>query len=300
MSSKPVRLKAYGLIAAAVAMAALALLLYAYFVEPKRLVVNRSTIEIANLDASFEGLKIVAISDLHCGSNAVTAVMLRAVVADANSQDPDIVVLLGDFVSEYNGGTELRMPLAVMAENIRGLHARYGVYAVMGNHDDWYNNAKVKASIESAGYRVLEDQIATVEVNGSTLRLLGLRDHLRISSWKAFSDEIRGLIAADGGKGNIIALEHSPDVLPMITGDLSISPDLRLILAGHTHGGQVWLPVLGRPIVPSSYGQKYAYGHIYDNGVDMFVTSGVGTSILPFRFMVPPEIAVLTLRRKAE
>lgn len=300
MSSKPIKRKAYGLISAAIALAGFALLLYAYFIEPKRLVINESTIEIESLDASLDGLKVVAISDLHCGSNAVTPEMLRSVVAQANSQQPDIVVLLGDYVSEYNRGTELRMPLEVMAENIRGLQARYGVYAVMGNHDDWYNNAKVKASIESAGYRVLEDEIATVEVNGTTLRLLGLRDHLRISSWKAFSDEIRGLIAADGGKGNIIALEHSPDVLPMITGDLSISPDLRLILAGHTHGGQAWLPVLGRPIVPSSYGQKYAYGHIYDNGVDMFVTSGVGTSILPFRFMVPPEIAVITLRRKAE
>ena len=68
------------------------------------------------------------------------------------------------------------------------------------------------------------------------------------------------------------------------------------MIAGHTHGGQVWLPVLGRPIVPSSYGQKFAAGHVKDNGLDIFVTTGVGTSILPFRFMVPPEIAVLTIR----
>ena len=81
----------------------------------------------------------------------------------------------------------------------------------------------------------------------------------------------------------------------MITGDLLISPDLKLILAAHTHGGQVWLPVLGSPVVPSSYGQKYAYGHVRDAGVDMFVTTGIGTSILPFRFLVPPEIALITL-----
>ena len=68
------------------------------------------------------------------------------------------------------------------------------------------------------------------------------------------------------------------------------------MLAGHTHGGQVWLPVLGAPFVPSSVGQRYAQGHIEEEGVHMFVTSGIGTSILPFRFMVPPEVAIVTVK----
>jgi len=109
------------------------------------------------------------------------------------------------------------------------------------------------------------------------------------------STEAKALLAPTGD-GDIIALEHSPDILPVITGDLSISPDLKLILAAHTHGGQVWFPIFGTPIVPSSYGQKYSYGHIRENNVDMFVTSGIGTSVLPIRFMMPPEIAVLTIR----
>ena len=100
------------------------------------------------------------------------------------------------------------------------------------------------------------------------------------------------------GTDDVIVLEHSPDILTVVAGEYSISPDLRLILAAHTHGGQVWLPVLGRLIIPSGFGQKYAYGHIFDKGVDMFVTSGIGTSVLPLRFMVPPEIAVLTIRRE--
>jgi predicted MPP superfamily phosphohydrolase len=68
------------------------------------------------------------------------------------------------------------------------------------------------------------------------------------------------------------------------------------MLAGHTHGGQVWLPIVGAPVVQSSLGQKYAKGHVHEEGIDMFVTSGVGTSILPFRFLVPPEVALLTIR----
>lgn len=287
------------LLLSAIGIFILASLFYSFVIEPGRLVVTESTIEIEKLDPALDGLKIVAISDLHCGSNAVNAEKLRDLVALANGQNPDIVVLLGDFVSDYQGGTKLRMPLDEMTQNIRGLKARYGVFAVMGNHDDWYDSELVKNAVQAAGYRILDDEIATLDINNTKLRLLGLRDHLRINSWKAFSEQTRHLIDTDGGSGDIIVLEHSPDVLPMITGELSISPDTRLMLAGHTHGGQVWLPILGRPIIPSSYGQKYAYGHIRDQGLDMFVTSGVGTSILPFRFLVPPEIAVITLKRKA-
>jgi uncharacterized protein len=97
------------------------------------------------------------------------------------------------------------------------------------------------------------------------------------------------------GTGDIIVLQHSPDILPVIAGEYSISPDLRLILAAHTHGGQIRFPIVGSLVVPSGFGQKYARGHIFDKGVDMFVTSGIGTSVLPLRFMIPPEIVVLTI-----
>ena len=137
----------------------------------------------------------------------------------------------------------------------------------------------------------------TIEKDNQKLRILGIKDHLKIDTWWGFSAELKKILTKDGQDvGDIIALEHSPDILPVITGDeLSISKDLRLILAGHTHGGQVWLPLLGSPIIPSSYGQKYARGLIRENDVDMFVTSGVGESLLPVRFLVPPEIAVLTI-----
>lgn len=279
-----------------------ACLAYAYFIEPDRLVINHSTITIQNWDPAFDGLRIAMIGDIHGGSNNVTEEKLKEIVAKTNAEQPDMIVLLGDYVSEEQfagnsgSGRPLRMPMATIADNLTGLKAKYGVYAVLGNHDGWYGDEKVAAELTRVGCRVLQNGVAVIEKDGKRLKILGLIDHLKLSPrWTQTSADLKP-IANRNGEGNLIVLQHSPDILPIITGDLSISDDLRLILAAHTHGGQVWLPILGRPIVPSSYGQKYAHGHVVENNVDMYVTSGIGTSILPIRFMVPPEIVVLTVR----
>jgi len=276
----------------------LILLGYSYFIEPRRLVVNSTDLKVNRLDPAFDGMKIVLISDIHGGSNAVDESMMARVVDRANEQDADLIVLLGDYVSETNSAIppNLKMPIEQIADGIAGLKAKYGVLAVLGNHDAWYCDACVRKELTRVGFKVLENEIVSIDRNGKTLRILGLPDHLKIRDWKSFSDAAKGALAPTENAGDVIVLEHGPDVLPVITGGLSISPNLRLILAGHTHGGQVWLPILGTPIVPSSYGQKYSFGHIRENDVDMFVTTGVGTSVLPFRFMMPPEIAVVTLR----
>jgi predicted MPP superfamily phosphohydrolase len=277
---------------------------YSYFIEPHRLVINEQTLLINSWDPALDGFKIVAIGDIHGGSNAVDEEKLRTIVRTANSQYADLIVLLGDYVA-HGGGLaptevkQIKMPVATIVENLAGLKAKYGVVAVTGNHDDWYDHDEVSKALRSIGFTVLDDQIATLDVAGHKIRVLGLMDQLHVGTWAVYSARIKQVISDDAGSGPIIVLEHSPDVLPIITGDLLISPDMKLMLAAHTHGGQVWLPVIGTPIVPSSYGQKYSYGHVQENGVDMFVTSGVGTSILPFRFMMPPEIAVLTLRGKS-
>jgi predicted MPP superfamily phosphohydrolase len=280
----------------------LLLLSYAYFVEPSRLVIRQETIFIKNWNPEFDGFRVALIADIHGGSNGADAEKIRRVVAETNGLRPDLIVLLGDYVSQRSSapavGGELKMPMHEVAENLRGLSAPYGVVAVLGNHDGWYGDDIVRQELEGVGYKVLENQVLTIVHGDHKLRILGLEDHLKVKNWQWLSAKAKRALDEAGGTGDVVVLEHSPDILPMITGDLSISPDLKLILAAHTHGGQVWLPVIGSPVVPSSYGQKYAFGHIRDAEVDMYVTSGVGTSILPFRFLVPPEIALVTIRRE--
>ncbi len=271
-------------------------LAYAYFIEPNRLVVTNSDIKIKGWDPAFDGLRIAMIGDIHAGSNGVTEAKIREIVARTNEQQPDLIVLLGDYISQKTSDHQsLKMPIETIAENLRGLQAKYGVIAVLGNHDGWFNNEKVAAELTDIGYRVLQNEVFVIEKDGKKLRFLGLKDQMQITTVPEYVENAKQALQPTEKTGNLVALDHTPDILPLITGKYEISGDLKLMLAAHTHGGQVWFPIFGRPIIPSSYGQKYAYGHIFDQGVDMFVTSGIGTSTLPFRFMVPPEIMVVTI-----
>jgi predicted MPP superfamily phosphohydrolase len=274
-------------------------LAYAYFIEPDRLLVNQYELHIENWNPAFDGFRVAVISDIHAGSHDITVEKLREIVEKTNEQDVDAVFMLGDYVSQKreNGVRGLRMEPSVIADNLAGMHSRYGVFLVLGNHDQWYDAPAIIREFERVRYKVLNGEMAQINLNnGQKLRILGLQDHTTIGVWKEYSDAAKKIVHPTDGQGDLVILQHSPDVLPVITGELQISPDAKIMFAGHTHGGQVWLPVIGAPVVPSMFGQKFACGHVRDSGLDVFVTTGIGTSILPFRFMVPPEIAVVTIR----
>ncbi len=262
----------------------IALGFYAVAIEPNRLIINEQTITVKHWDKELNGFKIVAISDIHGGSNFIDEAKLQEIVKTVNAQNPDIIVLLGDYVSQSEGkkSKALKMSVETMTENLRGFKANFGVYGIIGNHDWWYDEAKVRTEFEKIGVKILENTSSDIEVKGKTVRIIGIEDF-----WKKRvinQDSVNSLI---GDKQNVIGITHNPDAFEFTSDKIS------LLLAGHTHGGQVWLPIIQAPLPVAK--RKYTVGHIFEDGRHLFVTKGIGTSGPPIRFCATPEIAVLNI-----
>jgi uncharacterized protein len=248
--------------------------------EPNRLVVNQQAIQIDNWPKELSGLRIALIGDLHTGSPFIDDQKLERVVELTNQQNPDLIVLLGDYMNRESWHARQVEP-EVTAAHMKGLHAPLGVYAILGNHDWWYNGERVQKAFEQAGIRVLENDVAEIRWREKSFWLVGFSDY-----W-SLRFRIKETLSKVPPDATTIAISHNPDIF------VRVPTTVPLLLAAHTHGGQVNFPLIGTPIVPSSYGSKYTAGHIYENGHHMFVTTGIGTSILPVRFRVTPEIVIL-------
>jgi uncharacterized protein len=255
---------------------------WAFLIEPNRLIVHPETIQIVNWPKELSGLRIAIVSDIHTGGPFIDGPKLKDIVDRTNALNPDLIVLLGDYMSP-NSWHSHRVEPEVTAATLKNLKAPLGVYSVLGNHDWWYNGEKVRRPFEQNGIRVLDDEVAEIKWGDGSFWLVGLAD-----LWTR-PQHISETIAKVPPGATIIALTHNPDIFPRLP------PSVPLLLAGHTHGGQVHFPLIGTPIVPSRFGSKYTAGHLFENGHHLFVTTGIGTSILPVRFRVTPEIVILTI-----
>jgi predicted MPP superfamily phosphohydrolase len=257
-------------------------LIWGVFIEPNRLIVRQQTIQIDNWPKELSGLRIAVVGDVHTGAPFINEQKLKRIVELTNQQNPDLIVLLGDYMSP-NSWHSHRVEPEVTAAGLKDLKAPLGVYTILGNHDWWYNGEKVRRAFEENGIKVLEEEVAEIRWNDKSFWLAGLAD---LMTRRQHVDET---IAKAPAGSTVIALAHNPDIFPRLP------QTVPLLLAAHTHGGQVNIPLIGTPIVPSRFGSKYTAGHVFENGHHMFVTTGIGTSILPVRFRVPPEIVILTL-----
>ena len=270
-----------GIVVILLGLAALAI--WSFLIEPNRLIVHQETIKIDNWPDELSGLRIALIADIHTGAPFINDQKLQQIVSTTNALNPDLIVLLGDYMAP-NSWHSHRVEPEVTAAALKNLKCPLGVYSVLGNHDWWYNGERVRRALEQNGIRVLEDEAAEIKWHDKSFWLVGLADF-----WTR-PQHVDQTIARVQPGSTIIALTHNPDIFP------SLPHSVPILLAGHTHGGQVNIPLIGTPIVPSRFGAKYTAGHLFENDHHLFVTTGIGTSILPVRFRVPPEIVILTIK----
>jgi predicted MPP superfamily phosphohydrolase len=269
---------------ALVFLAAAAFAVDGFWLEPSSLRLTRYDVP---LDVpQWKGLTIAVISDLHAGAPYIDAAKIDRVVAMTNQARPDLILLTGDYViTGVLGGHHMR--IEEIAAHLKPLHAPLGVYAVLGNHDHWEDADHIAAMLTKAGMPDFENAHITIPSPRGLLTLVNIGDYHSGAAHPPRA--LKGI--APGTQA--ICFTHSPDTFPLLFGTVCA-----LTVAGHTHGGQVKLPLLGRPAVDTAslYGQRYAFGLVRENGRTMFVSPGIGTSIVPLRFGVPPEISFLTIR----
>ena len=248
----------------------------AAFAEPYKLAVERHAVGLKRLPRQLDGLKVVHLSDIHHGPFTGREQIEHAVEI-ANSLQPDIVALTGDYISHER---EYVRPCAEMLGRLR---ARRGVYAVLGNHDNWVDAALVTDLFRSEGIRVLKNEGFRFEDHGASFWLAGVDDTM------VGLEDLPLALAGSRGEELKLLLAHNPVILRR-----AARAGVDLVLSGHTHGGQVtWR---NERSASGRVRRRILRGLARRGETQIYVTRGLGTVVLPVRYGCLPEVTLLTLR----
>lgn len=251
---------------------------YPVFIERYVVFTNFYRIPVPNLPRAFSGFRIVHLTDLHYGP-LVPLWLIRKVISKANQLHRHLTVCTGDYVHHENSPMQIDAVWQALAE----LNAPAGVFSVLGNHDHWADTERSRYWLNQTGQN-LRYKVVPLKSNGDRLWLIGAGD-----LWEDHLD--MDLLLADVPESDCrIVLAHNPD-----SADTRFNARVDLMISGHTHGGQIYLPYIGAPVLPVK-NKSYSYGlKKSPQGVRVFISRGIGWSIYPVRFNCFPEIAVLEL-----
>jgi predicted MPP superfamily phosphohydrolase len=250
------------------------------FWEAAHIRVTRRTVPVPNLPPAFVGKTVAVVADLHHGP-FVGIDFVRAAVGLTNSLAPDVIALVGDYAHK---GSDAHTQLPPCLDALSALSAPLGVFAVPGNHDMQRGGALYRELIAATPLTDVTNGNRRVALGGDHLWVAGVDD-----LWWGKPDLNRALAGVPDGAA-VVLLSHNPDFA-------EDRPDGRvgLVLSGHTHGGQAYLPGLGCAWLPSKYGEKYRRGLVQGPASSVFVSRGLGEAGVPLRINAPPEVCMLTL-----
>jgi predicted MPP superfamily phosphohydrolase len=269
------------------------------FLNSRTLHLVKEKVYLKRLPAAFDGLTVGQITDIHAGP-LVPSELIKKGVDLIMAKQPDLIVLTGDFVSgatkilwtTYGGFKQHHYEYCM--EELRRLRAPLGIFAVLGNHDFWSGRevaAKIAGGLESIGVRVLRNQAIPLEREGQNLYMVGVDDY-----WEGSFSLTRALQGVPEDACRIL-LSHNPDVNENIE---SLGKPIDFIISGHTHGGQVVLPLVGAPSLPSPFGQKYRAGLVRDGDRQTYVSRGLGLFFVPVRINCPADVSLIILNREQD
>ncbi len=268
---------------------------YATLIAPWSIEVRRYSVPIRGLPAAFEGLRAVQFSDAHLGPR-IPASFIRSAVQQTVELRPDLLLLTGDYIHDNIKDID---PIARLCKPMIDA-ARFGAVGVLGNHDWWGDGPRMSRALNDQGALMIDNDRVWLDPSSMHLTRTPTSGGLAIVGLGDLTEDAIDVRRAFRGIEAItprLVLAHQPDTAEIGRMAYPGSPRVDLMCSGHTHGGQVKIPLIGTPLVPSNYGSKYAGGLVQGPAFPVIVSRGIGMSLLPVRFGVPPEIVEITLTR---